>query len=85
MKITIFNERSELVNVTKHNVLHNLLVGMGLVVGILFIFLGDIASAAHRRHHDSAGALVLDHGPLHAGQVGQPALDRRGRFRNHRR
>ena len=46
MKITIFNERSELVNVTKHNVLHNLLVGMGLVVGILFIFLGDIASAA---------------------------------------
>ena len=46
MKITIFNERSELVNVTKHNVLHNLLVGMGLVIGILFIFLGDIASAA---------------------------------------
>jgi heavy metal efflux system protein len=46
MKITIFNERSELVNVTKHNVLHNLLVGMGLVVAILFIFLGDIASAA---------------------------------------
>ncbi len=46
MKLTIFNERSELVNVTKHNVLHNLVVGMGLVVGILFIFLGDIASAA---------------------------------------
>ena len=46
MTITIFNERSELVNVTKHNVLHNLLVGMGLVIGILFIFLGDIASAA---------------------------------------
>ncbi len=46
MKITIFNERSELVNVTKHNVLHNLVVGMGLVIAILFIFLGDIASAA---------------------------------------
>ena len=46
MKLKIFNERSELVNVTKHNVLHNLLVGMGLVVAILFIFLGDIASAA---------------------------------------
>ena len=46
MKLRIFNERSELVNVTKHNVLHNLLVGMGLVVAILFIFLGDIASAA---------------------------------------
>ena len=46
MKVVIFNERSELVNVTKHNVLHNLLVGMGLVVAILFIFLGDLASAA---------------------------------------
>ncbi len=45
MKIKIFNERTELVHVTTHNVLHNLLVGMGLVIAILFIFLGDIASA----------------------------------------
>ena len=45
MKITIFNQRTELVNVTKHNVVHNLLVGMGLVILILFIFLGDISSA----------------------------------------
>ena len=37
MKIKIFNERTELVHVTKHNVLHNLLVGMGLVIAILFI------------------------------------------------
>ncbi len=45
MKIVIFNERGELVNVTTHNVRHNLLVGMGLVTAILFIFLGDLASA----------------------------------------
>ena len=45
MKIKIFNERTELVHVTTHNVLHNLLVGMGLVIAILFIFLGDLASA----------------------------------------
>ena len=45
MKIKIFNERSELVHVTTHNVVHNLLMGMGLVILILFIFLGDLASA----------------------------------------
>ena len=45
MRIKIFNERTELVHVTTHNVLHNLLVGMGLVIAILFIFLGDLASA----------------------------------------
>jgi cobalt-zinc-cadmium resistance protein CzcA len=45
MKITIFNQRTELVHVTTHNVLHNLLVGMSLVVAILFIFLGDLVSA----------------------------------------
>ncbi len=46
MKIRIFNQRTELVHVTTHNVRHNLLMGMGLVIAILFIFLGDIASAA---------------------------------------
>jgi cobalt-zinc-cadmium resistance protein CzcA len=45
MKIRIFNQRTELVHVTTHNVLHNLLMGMTLVILILFIFLGDIASA----------------------------------------
>ena len=45
MKIKIFNERSELVHVTTENVVHNLVVGMLLVIGILFIFLGDLASA----------------------------------------
>src|SRR5208337_354715 len=39
------NQRTELVHVTTHNVLHNLLVGMGLVITILFVFLGDLASA----------------------------------------
>jgi heavy metal efflux system protein len=45
MRIKIFNERSELVHVTTDNVVHNLLMGMGLVIAILFIFLGDLASA----------------------------------------
>lgn len=45
MKLEIFNRRTALIDVTTHNVIHNLLVGMGLVVAILFIFLGDLTSA----------------------------------------
>src|SRR5271165_1010564 len=45
MKINVFNQRTELVHVTTHNVWHNLLVGMGLVITILFVLLGDLASA----------------------------------------
>ena len=45
MNIRVFNQRTDLVHVTTHNVLHNLVVGMILVVGILFMFLGDLASA----------------------------------------
>ena len=41
----IFNQRTDLVHVTTHNVLHNLVVGMGLVILILFIFLGDVTCA----------------------------------------
>ncbi len=46
MHIQSFNRRTDLVEVTKHNVLHNLVVGMGLVILVLFVFLGDITSAA---------------------------------------
>jgi len=45
MNIRVFNQRTDLVHVTTHNVLHNLVVGMVLVVAILFIFLGHIPSA----------------------------------------
>ena len=45
MKIRVFNQRTDLVHVTTHNVLHNLVVGMALVVAVLFVFLGDLASA----------------------------------------
>ena len=45
MKITIFNQRTDLVHVTTENVLHNLVVGVALVIAILFIFLGNLTSA----------------------------------------
>ena len=45
MTLRVFNQRTDLVHVTTHNVLHNLVIGMALVVAVLFIFLGDLASA----------------------------------------
>ncbi len=45
MKLRVFNQRTDLVHVTTHNVKHNLLVGMMLVSAVLFIFLGDLVSA----------------------------------------
>ena len=45
MRLKVFNQRTDLVHVTTHNVLHNLVVGIGLVIAVLFIFLGDLASA----------------------------------------
>ncbi len=45
MKLRVFNQRTNLVNVTTHNVMHNLVVGMALVAGVLFVFLGDLVSA----------------------------------------
>ena len=46
VRIRVFNRRTDLVHVTTENVLHNLLVGMALVVLVLFVFLGDLTSAA---------------------------------------
>ncbi len=45
MKLRYFNQRTDLVHVTTHNVMHNLLVGVSLVILVLFVFLGDIKSA----------------------------------------
>ena len=45
MKLRVFNQRTDLVEVTTHNVFHNLVEGMILVIVVLFVFLGDLASA----------------------------------------
>jgi heavy metal efflux system protein len=45
VKIVPFLDRSDLVNLTTHTVLHNLTVGMLLVSVILFFFLGNIRGA----------------------------------------
>ena len=45
MHVKIFNRRTDLVHVTTHNVRHNLVVGMSLVIAVLFVFLGNLSSA----------------------------------------
>ncbi len=46
VKIVPYYDRSTLVDVTTHTVLHNLLFGWALVFLILWLFLGDVRSAA---------------------------------------
>jgi cobalt-zinc-cadmium resistance protein CzcA len=45
MTLRVFNQRTSLVHVTTYNVIHNLVVGMSLVILVLVIFLGDLACA----------------------------------------
>jgi cobalt-zinc-cadmium resistance protein CzcA len=45
VKIVPHLDRSNLVRYTTHTVLHNLTEGMLLVIGVLFLFLGDLRSA----------------------------------------
>lgn len=45
MSIQVFNQRADLVHTTTHNVLHNLAIGIVLVMAILLVFMGDLKSA----------------------------------------
>ena len=85
MHLKVFNQRTDLVHVTTHNVLHNLVVGMALVIAHPVRLPGRPGQRGDRGADDPAGPALLGHGALRAGQVGQPAVDRRGRLRDHRR
>jgi heavy metal efflux system protein len=45
MKIVTFYDRTDLISVTTHTVIHNLIGGIILVVFILFIFIGDVRAS----------------------------------------
>ncbi len=78
MRIEYFNRRTDLVYVTTHNVVHNLVVGMALVIFILFVFLGDITCAGIVALDDPAGTLVFGVGTLYSGQISESPFDRGG-------
>ena len=53
-----FIDRSDLVHFTTHTVLHNLTEGIILVIIVLFLFLGNVRGAHHRRPDHSVFAVV---------------------------
>ena len=85
VKVVPYYDRTSLVGVTTHTVLHNLVFGCLLVFIIQWMFLGDLRSAHHRRRQHSVRAVLRHHHPGAAGRGRQSAVARRGRFRHHRR
>ncbi len=78
-------DRSELIHVTTHTVLHNMLVGMALIFVLQWIFLGNLRSAvivSMTIPFALAFAIGL---MLLRGEFGQPAVGGRDRFRPGRR
>ena len=85
VKVRPYYDRSDLVRVTTDTVENNLLRGMVLVLIVLMFFPGELPRGGDRRADDSAGAALLVYFPARARRRGQPAFDRRHRFRNHHR
>ena len=68
MQIEVFNQRTDLVHVTTHNVLHNLVVGIGLVDRRPLRLPGRPGQRGDRRAGHPAGPAVRDHGALLQGK-----------------
>ena len=82
VKIVPFLDRSDLLHYTTHTVLHNLTEGIILVALILFLFLGNLRGALHRRaHHSVLAAVRLDLSQPES-YSGQSAVAGRARFRH---
>ena len=82
VKVVPFYDRSDLVHETVVTVENNLLRGMLLVVVILIFFLYDVRSGLIVAVDHPAIAAVRLRLPRSAGRVGEPAVDRRDRFRH---
>ena len=78
-------DRTTLVAVTTHTVLHNLVFGCLLVFVIQWMFLGDLRSAIIVGVNIPFALFFSHHHPGAARRGRQPAVGRRRRFRHHRR
>ena len=85
VKIVPYYDRTSLVGVTTHTVLHNLIFGCLLVFLIQWIFLGDLRSAIIVGVEHSVRAVLRHHHAGAAGRGRESAVGGRGRFRHHRR
>ena len=80
VKVVPFLDRSDLLHLTTHTVLHNLTEGIILVVIILFVFLGNLRGALIVAVDDSLCSALRVDLPRPAAHPGEPAVARRARF-----
>ena len=85
VKVVPFYDRTSLVNVTTHTVVHNLIFGCLLVFFIQWIFLGDLRSAIIVGVNIPFALFFAIIVIVLAGEFGQSAVGRRCRFWHHRR
>ena len=84
VKIVPYYDRTDLIEETTKTVERNLVRGMVLVLVVLGTLPLQRPHGADRRGHDSVRAAVLVHLPRLGAHPGQPAVDRRDRFRHDR-
>ncbi len=85
VEIVPYYDRRELTNVTTDTVVENLAIGVGLVSVVLLTFLSNVKTALIVAINIPLALLFAFSHALLPRQVGEPALDRRGGLRHHRR
>ena len=85
VKIVPWYDRGDLVGITVHTVLHNMLFGIALIFLIQWLFLGNLRSALIVAATIPSRAVPRGHHHRAARRIRQSAFDRRHRPRHHRR
>ncbi len=85
VRIERIYDRSALVDITTHTVLHNMVMGVTLIFLIQWLFLGNLRSALIVSATIPFALLFAVVDPGAERRIGQPAVDGRHRFRHHRR
>ncbi len=85
VEIEPYYDREELLHVTTETVTENLVMGIALVVAILFMFLSNVRTALIVAINIPLALLFAFSLLFLRGRVGEPAVDRGGGLRHHRR
>ncbi len=85
VRIERIYDRTDLINVTTHTVLHNMVVGIVLIFLVQWMFLGDLRSALIVAATIPFALFFAIMHPVCARRVGEPAVGGRHRFRPDRR
>ncbi len=74
-------DRSDLIHVTTHTVLHNMVAGILLIFLLQWAFLGNRAQRRHRRDDHTVRIVIRDRAHGAARRIGESAVGRRHRLR----